>query len=183
MSNTINEFTFNEILSSYIPTKRKLLLLGWTPEQLNTLQQKNETPEKLYRQILNDLSFEDVKDNPSPINDQERICPYCGEIITADFVDIGVGFTQCGPYHCHVCGASEIGPEASKYISFVNNEEGYTSARIDTENAPFTEEEFKVGFYKSQISPLANTVDGQLVDHKTAKALYNLGLLDEKEDL
>lgn len=37
-------------------------------------------------------------------------CPYCGALCSADFVDIGVGYTQCGPYHCERCGASQIGP-------------------------------------------------------------------------
>lgn len=39
-----------------------------------------------------------------------RECPYCGTICRADFVDIGVGMQQCGPYHCDNCLASEIGP-------------------------------------------------------------------------
>ena len=29
-----------------------------------------------------------------------RRCPYCEGITHADFVDVGVGFMQCGPYHC-----------------------------------------------------------------------------------
>ncbi len=37
-------------------------------------------------------------------------CPWCGSPCEADFVDIGVGMMQCGPYHCHDCGASECGP-------------------------------------------------------------------------
>jgi hypothetical protein len=37
-------------------------------------------------------------------------CPYCTALCCADFVDIGVGYQQCGPYHCEACGASEIGP-------------------------------------------------------------------------
>lgn len=37
-------------------------------------------------------------------------CPYCRALCCADFVDVGVGYTQCGPYHCERCGASEIGP-------------------------------------------------------------------------
>lgn len=37
-------------------------------------------------------------------------CPYCDALCCADFVDVGVGYTQCGPYHCERCGASEIGP-------------------------------------------------------------------------
>ena len=36
-------------------------------------------------------------------------CPYCGAMCCADFVDVGVGYAQCGPYHCERCGASEIG--------------------------------------------------------------------------
>lgn len=36
-------------------------------------------------------------------------CPYCGAMCCADFVDVGVGYQQCGPYHCEACGASEIG--------------------------------------------------------------------------
>lgn len=36
-------------------------------------------------------------------------CPYCGALCCADFVDVGVGYTQCGPFHCENCLASEIG--------------------------------------------------------------------------
>ncbi len=36
-------------------------------------------------------------------------CPYCEALCSADFVDVGIGFMQCGPYHCERCGASEIG--------------------------------------------------------------------------
>lgn len=44
--------------------------------------------------------------DPEP---KER-CPYCKALCCADFVDVGVGMIQCGPYHCEACGASEIGP-------------------------------------------------------------------------
>ena len=44
--------------------------------------------------------------DPEP---KER-CPYCRALCCADFVDVGVGWTQCGPFHCEACGASEIGP-------------------------------------------------------------------------
>ena len=37
-------------------------------------------------------------------------CPYCSALCCADFVDVGVGYIQCGPFHCEACGASEIGP-------------------------------------------------------------------------
>jgi len=78
----------------------------------------------------------------------------------ADFVDVGVGMVQCGPYHCGACGASEIGPEGK---------------------AGCTDEEQRTGWYSGgKLSPYANTVGGQLVDHRTAKVAYDNGLLDEK---
>ncbi len=36
-------------------------------------------------------------------------CPYCQTLCHADFVDVGIGYTQCGPFHCQNCGSSEIG--------------------------------------------------------------------------
>ena len=37
-------------------------------------------------------------------------CPYCKALCCADFVDVGVGMVQCGPFHCEACHASQIGP-------------------------------------------------------------------------
>jgi hypothetical protein len=37
-------------------------------------------------------------------------CPYCNTPTNADYVDVGIGFVQCGPFHCTRCLASEIGP-------------------------------------------------------------------------
>ena len=37
-------------------------------------------------------------------------CPYCGEMCSAEFVDIGVAMQQCTPYYCHGCRAIEMGP-------------------------------------------------------------------------
>lgn len=34
----------------------------------------------------------------------EMECPQCGCIITADYVDNGVGNERCGPYACEACG-------------------------------------------------------------------------------
>ena len=48
-------------------------------------------------------------------------------------------------------------------------------------DAPFTTEELVTGFYKGRISPYANTVNGNLVDHLTAKEMYDIGLLDDKK--
>jgi hypothetical protein len=38
-------------------------------------------------------------------------CPHCGLIATADFVDIGVGMQQSGPFGCETCGWSESKPD------------------------------------------------------------------------
>lgn len=84
-------------------------------------------------------------------------CPYCGEIIYCDEVDIGIGWQQCGPYHCEACGASEMHPN---------------------DTLPLDEDEEETGFYKDRISPVANTSNGKLVNHKEALKLYPLGLLD-----
>lgn len=81
-------------------------------------------------------------------------CPYCGAICDADFVDIGVGFTQCGPFHCTECHASEIGP--------------------NDEPRELTEQEKKTGWYAPGSPPgsSANTIDGKIVTHQVARAHY-----------
>lgn len=81
-------------------------------------------------------------------------CPYCGTICRADFVDIGVGFTQCGPYHCDSCHASEIGPY--------------------DEERPLSEAEQKTGWYgpASQPGSSANVIGGRIVSHVQARAAY-----------
>lgn len=137
----------------------------------------------------------------------EKECPYCGDAMNADYVDVGVGMVQCGPYHCYSCGASEIGPEIAdwhykdregktiylktkrKWYSWAGKKAG-TGAKVHFDgppvlryDAPFTKRELETGFYEpksKKISPYANTVNGSLVDHVTAKEMYNIGLLDEK---
>lgn len=93
-------------------------------------------------------------------------CPYCKEACECDWVDVGVGEIQCGPYFCENCGASEIGPEHDKVKSTLS------------------EFENKCGWYApgKPVSPHANTVGGVLVDHKTALDLYRMGLLDPKTE-
>lgn len=135
----------------------------------------------------------------------EKECPYCKEMMEADWVDVGVGMVQCGPYHCYSCGASEIGPELNdwfykdregndiyligkrKYCSWAKRGKGakvhFNSYPVLRYDAPFTKRELETGFYEpstKKISPYANTVNGELVDHITAKEMYNIGLLDEK---
>lgn len=134
-----------------------------------------------------------------------RDCPYCKSEMDADWVDVGVGMVQCGPYHCYYCGASEIGPELNDwyykdregkdihlqgkrvYCSWARRGKGeklqFREIPVLRYDAPFSSEELKTGFYnpiRKKISPYANTVNGSLVDHKTAKEAYNIGLLDEK---
>ena len=89
-------------------------------------------------------------------------CPYCGTECEADWVDVGVGMVQCGPYYCPSCEASQIGI--------------HDSVRI------LTDEEKDTGWYSrnSPVSDKANTYNGKPIDHKTAKELYTIGLLDEK---
>jgi hypothetical protein len=91
-----------------------------------------------------------------------------------DVCDVDVGFVKCGPYHCYECGASEIGLGSS--LEFKSRAE----MKAALERDDLDEDEFRTGFYKNRISPHANTVFGTLVDHKTAKRLYELGLLDPK---
>ena len=93
-------------------------------------------------------------------NEPTENCPYCGTICRADFVDIGVGFQQCGPYHCENCGASEIGP--------------YDDERV------LTEEENKTGWYVPGAKPgsSANVIDGKIVSHIQAKEAYRQEFVD-----
>lgn len=69
-------------------------------------------------------------------------CPYCRALCCADFVDVGIGFVQCGPFHCEACGASEIGPnDDPRPLSQVEDECGWyapssppgSSANVDDE--------------------------------------------------
>lgn len=45
-----------------------------------------------------------------PYETPSEECPYCGANCTAEFVDIGVGMQQAGPYVCDECHAIEAGP-------------------------------------------------------------------------
>lgn len=125
-------------------------------------------------------------------------CPYCKSSMEADWVDNGVGMVQCGPYHCYDCGASEIGPELynwyykdrtgntlympgkRKYFEWAKKKLKFSGRPVLKPGHPFTETELKTGYYQGKISPYANTVGGELVNHIEAKQAYNIGLLDEK---
>lgn len=81
-------------------------------------------------------------------------CPYCDTLCHADFVDVGIGMQQCGPYHCESCGASEMGP-------------------FDADR-PLTEKERKTGWYEpgSMPSSSANVIGGKVVGHKEMLQVY-----------
>ena len=85
------------------------------------------------------------------------VCPYCGSIMECDTVNVGIGYQQCGPYHCKECGASEI---------------------HHSDTLELDEDEQMIGYYKNRISPIANTCCGHLVSHVEAKRLYKNGSLD-----
>lgn len=125
-------------------------------------------------------------------------CPYCQHDMEAEFADVGVGSVQCAPYHCDVCGASEIGPELSDwyhkdrdgktlmlpakrvYIPFCKKKMRTFEKPILRPGHPFSEKELETGYYCGRVSPYANTIGGAHVDMKTAQAAYELGILDEK---
>lgn len=88
---------------------------------------------------------------PEPI----RKCPYCGTPCEADFVDVGVGMIQCGPYHCDLCLASEIGP--------------YDKGRT------LTEDEKRTGWYAPGAEPgsSANVIHGRVVSANVMKQTYD----------
>lgn len=95
-----------------------------------------------------------------PYSTPKAICPYCEyRDCEADYVDVGVGMIQCGPYFCFRCKASEV--------SYLDKRE-------------LTEKEEATGWYapNTAVSETANTCQGSLVGHKTAQALYSSGLLD-----
>lgn len=89
-------------------------------------------------------------------------CPYCHTPCECDWVDVEVGYIQCGPYFCFNCEASSIG-------------------NFDTKRK-LTPKEEATGWYepRTPVSETANTMDGKLVTHQQAKQLYRIGLLDKK---
>lgn len=81
-------------------------------------------------------------------------CPYCGKECDADWVDVGVGLVQCGPFHCIFCQASQIGP--------YDDERDLTDKEKDT------------GWYEPGAEPgsSANVIDGKIVSHRQMKQTY-----------
>lgn len=96
---------------------------------------------------------------PAPVEP----CPYCGTPTHADYVDVGVGMVQCGPFHCERCGASEIG-----------------SADKPRE---LTEREKETGWYAPGAEPgsSANVIGGRIVSAEVAQAVYRAKWTDNPE--
>ncbi len=86
--------------------------------------------------------------------DKIRKCPYCENMCEADWVDVGVGLVQCGPYHCDFCGASQIGPYDKKRELSVK--------------------EKKTRWYEPHSLPgtSANVINGKIVSAEIMKAKY-----------
>lgn len=103
-------------------------------------------------------------------------CPYCNCPMDCDSVDIGIGYTQCGPYCCDNCGASEMGPERVHK----NYPRPFTREQQIWWDGTSEEERMTGMYYGGRHSPHANTINGKLVSHEVAKAAYELGLLDPK---
>lgn len=92
-------------------------------------------------------------------------CPYCGWLCMADFCDIGVGFTQVGPYWCGNCKASQISPY--QYADFTSN--------ILLDGRILSPEELRTGWYAPESPPdsLANVdAEGRHIRHFEADTLY-----------
>ena len=87
-------------------------------------------------------------------------CPYCNcPDCFADWVDVGIGRVQCGPFYCPQCKASE---------------------RSSLDNRKPSEKEKETGWYEphTAVSEVANQVNGELVTHDVAMKLYPTGTLD-----
>lgn len=57
-------------------------------------------------------------------------CPWCGSTnVEADWVDIGVGSEQAGPYMCHNCQSTQLYEEDYKEASQEEKEKGWWQGR------------------------------------------------------
>jgi len=126
-------------------------------------------------------------------------CPYCGFAeCEADWVDIGVGEVQCGPYYCPECGSSEIGGQDNvqgkrrfrgwhdllvKRWEQIPHNEHFPKPPRPAPPRMLTDREDETGWYEpnTPAGSSVNTCQGVIVDHQTAKRLYEMGLLDAKE--
>ena len=97
-------------------------------------------------------------------------CPYCGHVCEADFVDVGIGYQQCGPYHCDNCRASEIGPhDAPRELTAREKEthwygpESVPSEHANMLNGQFVSHRQMVAAYRDRFVGSKDWEDGELV--------------------
>lgn len=114
----------------------------------------------------------------NPYEQPTQKCPYCGTHCDADWVDVGVGLVQCGPYHCMECGASEIGP----YDNYHDPFRPHFQADISTKKDPriLTKRESETGWYEPDTPPgsSANVIGGRIVSHRQMEATYREEFVD-----
>lgn len=98
-------------------------------------------------------------------------CPYCQTRCTADFVDVGVGMLQCGPYHCDNCLASEIGPYDKTHNPFKLT---FAEEPPDPRARVLTKQESDTGWYAPDSPPgsSANVIGGKVVSHVQMRDTY-----------
>lgn len=87
-------------------------------------------------------------------NREFRKCPYCNTPCEADWVNVEVAYAQVGPFHCSLCGASEIGL--------------YDKPRS------LTEKEKEYGWYGPSSEPgsSSNVINGRIVSSSLMTEVY-----------
>ena len=102
-------------------------------------------------------------------------CPYCASPCEADFVDVGVGFTQCGPYHCQICNATQIGAYDNYYDPYkmLPPSKGTSNEHMRPPRV-LELHEVKTGWYAPQTLPgsSANMIHGEVVRYKDMEQEY-----------
>lgn len=89
-----------------------------------------------------------------------RTCPYCkADDCEAEWVDVGVGLVQSGPYVCRNCGASEIGVYDKKEVTSEEKNSGW--------------------YYPNNHSEHVSTIGGVIIHSKDALLMYQAGLVDK----
>ena len=65
----------------------------------------------------------------------QMICPACGLIAVADFVDIGVGMQQSGPFGCESCGWCESATSSEEFLIPLDDDDLSFSPAIANEGS------------------------------------------------
>lgn len=95
--------------------------------------------------------------------DKTEKCPYCENDTYADFVDVGVGMIQCGPFHCENCKSYQIGPhDDHKDLTEIEEKTGWYE--------PLTDKKYSSG----------NVKNNEFISHEEARKDYreSFGVFD-----